>query len=258
MPKNPFGGGGFKGYKPSGDEWKQSNQMLRDRVGGMIKGIPNPKDMAFGNRAPNLGVGGKSSWGFGNKTFTSPYQKYGFTAPDLTGKKSAFSTILGQAGNQFSRQSRASSDAAMRNMMKSGTYNPAAMNKVLLDSQTKAQEGIESMGTKGAYDIASEQAKYDFEKQLQDARQGELAKEFEQKGGQLALAGEELAQKGKTAEAEFKLKDLLQNKDYLAKLLELYGQQQVLPYAAAQKQGGGGGIFGQVLGSAAGALASKI
>lgn len=195
--KAVFGGGGgggpqYVGYKSPYTE-NVDKQMFESFAGALGKVQP-PTGTTFGAAGPKFSTGGQSPWGFGNTTFTTPYQpqsfkefaftappfkstgyqptSYGaatFTAPDLSKKGGLFSQMLGQAGSQMLRQQRGGLDEARREMVRSGTYSPAAMKNLTLEGQKVTTEGIEGMGLKGAYDLASEQAKYDYQQQLDQA-----------------------------------------------------------------------------------------
>ncbi len=239
-----FGGGGGGKHFIGTEEWRAANKKLSDRVGGAIDQSKTPQQSAYGPKGPNVGAD--------NRAFSDPYKQFKFQQPNLQSKTGAFGQLLGRTGTEFGRQARGTADAATRNMMRSGSYSPAAMKNLLLGSQKTAQEGLEGMGEKAAVDIGSEEARLNLDTQKEQARQGELSKEFAQKGGALA-------QEGKTAQAELQLKDLMQNKDFFRQLLELYGNQQTLPYTPkGGSSGGGGGIAGRILGGAAAGAMSLI
>jgi len=217
--------------------------------------------------------------------FTDSYTPTQFTMPTALDQKTGlFGQLLGNTNREILRNQNAAVDSQMRNAIRSGSYSPSMMKNTVLGAQKQAQEAIGDYGTRSAFDVASEVAKYQADRQQQQAGENQFASKFgfdvNQANQAAKLAGaqfnsgenkyaselsakqqqlqadenkawEDLVLKGGSQALEGEKLGLLANQanqDYFTKLIDAMGQNLILPYAARQKSPS---MFSQLLGAGA-------
>jgi len=295
--KGAFGGGGGKkggGYQSP--YTAEMDKQLKERLSSTLKAAPDVPFSAFGGRTP--GFGG-TEWGFGNKALTTPYQgaKFSlgaynpsqyqasqFTMPTaLDQKTGAFGQLLGQTGREMLRQGRGALGEATRQAQLTGTASPMALAQMARESQQRGQEAVSDMGAKGAYDIASEQARYQADMQKSQAAENYLAAGYNRdearymaerdqdlqtrqaEENRLAqatnIAGIEAAQRGEQVAGQMSLQDTQQQQAYLNSLMDQVRQSYISPYATPvqpKTPSPFAQAFGSTLGAGVGGAASKL
>ena len=239
---NPFGKSAKTGY--ISENVKDADNLSYGRLKGALGNVQDPKEYSAGN----------SSMGFGNTLFNqkyNPYQfqnttatPYQFKMPDaLSGKGGVYGETMNNMQRGLLRQAKGGTDEMMRNAKLTGSYSPGMMKNVLMKSQNQTQEALGDYGSKGALDLASEQARADESRQLNQANENlnvfkqnlvgqgmqaeenQKARELDLEAGGKALMGEEIG-----------LKDDFQKKQYFMDLMKQLFQSHIDPYAG-QKGG---------------------
>ena len=205
-------------------------------------GFNRTKEALGGLKTPEAYSAGNSSMGFGNDLFKQKYDPYQFKNPDvLSGKGGVYGETMNNMQRGLLRQAKGSTDGLMRNAQLTGSYSPGMMKNALMQSQQQTQEAIGDYGAKGALDLATEQARADQSRQVNQA--GENLNAFKQNLAGQGMQAEEnqkaraldLDAAGKAlAGEEIGLKADAQQKQYFMNLLQHLFQSQVDPYAGAK------------------------
>lgn len=202
---NPFGSKPKPGYMSP--HTGEADNLSFDRLKGALGNIPNPQEYKLGSQGANA---------------------YKFTMPTALDEKTGlFSQMFNNTQTGLQRNQQATLDKAKRDSMLTGTFSPGQFKNLALQSQQNVDDTLGKYGTQGAFDLATERAKYEA-------------------GNQQAQAGENRAWE------DLGLKNDVQNKGYFTDLLKTLIEGHVKPYAGAQgaTPGSSGWLPGLISGGA--------
>lgn len=195
---------------------QSADNLSYDRIKGALGNMQNPEQYSVGN----------SPIGFGNSTFTQKYNPYQYSMPSaLNTKGGIFADTMNNMQTNLLRQEKGAGDEFKRSAQLAGSYNPAMMKNMLGQGQRQTQETMGEYGTKGALDMATEQAKAQEGMQKNQAGENQVARGLDLEGAGKAIQGEQVGLQADT-----------QNKAYFGDLLQKLYQNQIDPYAG-QKGG---------------------
>lgn len=253
MPKNPFGSSAKQGYI-SGHA-KEADDLSFDRIKGALGNIQSPQEYRVG----------QSPIGFGNTNLTKSYDPYKFkgsgytpqgyqeTRFNMPGSLNAKGGIFAQTMNNLQRgllrQQQGANNNFERTARLAGTYSPAMMKNMTLDSQRQTQEALGDYGAKGALDLATERARAEESMQEKQAAENMKGANFREDQGRY-MADQAMKLQGAQADENQRARGLdldafkvaqggeqiglqadNQNKAYFTELLQKLFQNQIDPYA---------------------------
>lgn len=238
---------------------QEADDLMFGKMKDAMSGVQTPDQTPFGSGGPELDIGGKSSWGFGNPVFNKQYNPYQYSMPTaLDAKKGLFGTLLGNTNREVLRNQNKAVDDMTRSSIRAGTYSPAMMKNTILGAQKTAGETMGDYGTKTAMDLATETAKAQQDLQQNQAAENQAARNLNLEGGKAALAGEQAALGGQEALNEEKMKNTEMGQNYFMNLMNQMTNSYINPYTkTGQTTGGSQGALGSILGLGAG-IASKF